>query len=197
MLAAFRRISRSSTNSRTFSRRAAFSASSGVGGPVGASARVRRAGSRRPLGPVPQRLRVDPQISGDRPDRRLWPRTVQSDRVRLALRRIVQASVLRSSRSTSRVFKIRGQRPSSTEPWTTPLAVAIRDWLSYEPRGVVGVVTAGATLTLGLNNSARKAELNAATLVKQLVDGCGGGLADSPLLAWCSIPGPHHPGVGL
>ncbi len=39
--------------------------------------------------PVPQRLRIDPRIGGDRPDRRLRPRLVQRDRVRLELRRVV------------------------------------------------------------------------------------------------------------
>jgi len=84
--AAFRRISRSSSSSRTFFRRAAFSASNGVGGSADTSARRPR-GRLAPAArtPVPQGLGVDPQIGGDLPNRRPGPRLVQRDRVRLEI----------------------------------------------------------------------------------------------------------------
>lgn len=88
--AALRRISRSSSSSRTFWRRAAFSASSGVGGSAGASAR-------RPRGRLAPAARTQfrkvsgliPRSAATLPDRRLGPRLVQRDRVRLELRRTV------------------------------------------------------------------------------------------------------------
>src|SRR4051794_3897090 len=66
--AAFRRISRSSSNSRTFLRRAAFSASSGVAGSVETSARRPRTRlAPAPRTPVPQGPRVTPRAAANAP----------------------------------------------------------------------------------------------------------------------------------
>lgn len=116
-LAGFLRISRCSSTPWTFMRSATFSVS---------QRRGRLGGSFRPASPGPaqsgrpdpilQRLRDGPQISYERPDRRVRPRLVQRERVRVVIRRMVlhdhEMSVLRSSRSTSQVSKSRGQRPS-------------------------------------------------------------------------------------
>ncbi|URN10953.1 hypothetical protein LUW77_00170 [Streptomyces radiopugnans] len=115
--AAFRRISRSSSSSRTFLRRAAFSASDGVGGSAAGSARrprgLRRADVPHPL---PQGLGVDPQIGGDLPDRRFGPRLVERDRVRCEPRRVVlhdhEMSVLRSPGSGVSCVQDQGSRPT-------------------------------------------------------------------------------------
>ena len=70
--------------------------------------------------PVPQRLRVDPQISGNRPDRRSRARLVQRDRIRLELRRVAlhdhETSFSDPQDPLSRVSKIRGQGPRSGQP---------------------------------------------------------------------------------
>lgn len=81
--------------------------------------RTHRDRADRPTGrpdPVLQRLPVDPQTSGDRPDRRSRPRLVQRDGVRLEPRRVVLhdhgTSVLLGLKiQVSRVSRFRGQGP--------------------------------------------------------------------------------------
>ncbi|MEW1633631.1 alanine--tRNA ligase [Streptomyces sp. NPDC093801] len=60
------------------------------------------------------------------------------------------------------------------------LATAVRDRLSAAMPGVVGVGTAAGVVVVALNKAAREAGLHAASLVKQLLGGRGGG---SPELA--------------
>jgi hypothetical protein len=145
--AAFRRISRSSSSSRTFLRRAAFSASSGVGGSAGAC-------DRRPRGRLAPAARTQlrkvsglNQIGSDLPDRRLGPRLVQRDRVRLELRRIVlhdhEMSILRSSGSSVSCVQNQGSRPGGVARGRPPVAKEfIGRWLKTFARGTPDAVNA-------------------------------------------------------
>ncbi|GAA2591899.1 hypothetical protein Stube_67300 [Streptomyces tubercidicus] len=67
--------------------------------------------------------------------------------------------------------------PSPVSP-TRALALAVRDRLAADVVGAAAVATATGVLVLPLNPAGTASGLNASTLVKQLLDGRGGGSAD-------------------
>lgn len=130
--------------------------------------------------------RIAEQLGAPRaelPDRiaGLLDRLKTADRENARLKQ--QATTARAAGLADTATEVNGVRTVSTTTdgnaqEARTLALAIRDRLPTAAPGAVAVGTQDGALVLALNNAARAAGLNASQLVKQLLDGRGGGSAE-------------------
>ncbi|MBK3583382.1 alanine--tRNA ligase [Streptomyces microflavus] len=130
--------------------------------------------------------RIAEQLGAPRaelPDRiaGLLDRLKTADRENARLKQ--QATTARAAELSDTAAEVNGVRTVTTTTdgnaqEARTLALAIRDRLPTAAPGAVAVGTQDGALVLALNNAARAAGLNASQLVKQLLDGRGGGSAE-------------------
>ncbi|MGW1207900.1 alanine--tRNA ligase [Streptomyces cyaneofuscatus] len=127
--------------------------------------------------------RIAEQLGAPRaelPDRiaALLDRLRTADRENARLKQ--QATTARAAELATKATEVHGVRTVTTTTDSTAqeartLALAVRDGLPADLPGAVAVGTEDGTLVLALNKAAQATGLNASHLVKQLLDGRGGG----------------------